>query len=229
MDLRPYAQELRSETHWERKAENREAILRALIVAPFENISEFTALRNRLVSDIRLRYQCGFELAKRVPSISTFSRVFGQIAEKEIAQKLFNDLVQQCLDENIIAADTIAIDSTAIDAYEQKQPKSKSQKTGNATWGAKYDTFKNKLTWFGYKIHLAVDTSSELPLALEVTPANIYDGDMGPALIEKIAAQIPEGTLNYVIADSGYDQLKNYEAAKAHGAQAIIPLNLRNA
>jgi len=142
---------------------------------------------------------------------------------------LFNDLVQQCLDENIIAADTIAIDSTAIDAYEQKQPKSKSQKTGNATWGAKYDTFKNKLTWFGYKIHLAVDTSSELPLALEVTPANIYDGDMGPALIEKIAAQIPEGTLNYVIADSGYDQLKNYEAAKAHGAQAIIPLNLRNA
>ena len=74
-----------------------------------------------------------------------------------------------------------------------------------------------------------MDTSSELPLALVVTPANIYDGDMGPALIEKIAAQIPEGTLNYVIADSGYDQLKNYEAAKAHGAQAIIPLNLRNA
>jgi len=120
LDLRPYAQELRSETHRGRKAENREAILRALIVAPFENISEFTALRNRLVSDIRFRYQCGFELAKRVPSISTFSRVFGQIAEKEIAQKLFNDLVQQCLDENIIAADTIAIDSTAIDAYEQK-------------------------------------------------------------------------------------------------------------
>lgn len=229
LDLRPYAKELQSETRRGRRPDNREAILRALIVAPFENISEFTALRDRLASDIRFRYQCGFELIKRVPSISTFSRVFGQIVEREIAQKLFKDLVQQCLDENIIAADTIAIDSTAIDAYEKKQPKSKSQNTGNATWGAKYDTFKNKITWFGYKIHLAVDTSSELPLALEVTPANINDGDMGPALIEKVAEQIPEGTLKYVIEDSGYDQLKNYEAAKTHGAQAIIPLNLRNA
>ncbi|WP_238457756.1 transposase [Desulforamulus ferrireducens] len=126
-------------------------------------------------------------------------------------------------------ADTIAIDSTAIDAYEKKQPKSKSQETGNATWGAKYDTFRNKITWFGYKIHLAVDTSSELPIALEVTPANINDGDMGPTLIEKVAAQIPEGRLKYVIEDSGYDQQKNYEAAKAQRAQAIIPLNLRNA
>lgn len=229
LDLYPYVEELRSGSHRGRKGTNREAILRALIVAPFENISEFTALRNRLASDIRFRYQCGFELAKRVPSISTFSRVFHQIVEKELAQKLFADLVQQCLDENIIVADTIAIDSTAIDAYEKKQPKSKSQKTGDATWGAKYDTFRNKITWFGYKIHLAVDTSSELPLALEVTPANINDGDMGPALIEKVVAQIPKGTLEYVIEDSGYDQTKNYEAAKAQGAQAIIPLNLRNA
>jgi len=101
--------------------------------------------------------------------------------------------------------------------------------TGNATWGAKYDTFRNKITWFGYKIHLAVDTASELPVALEVTLANINDGDMGPVLVEKVASQAPEGKLAYVLEDSGYDQLKNYEAAKAHGAQAIIPLNLRNA
>lgn len=76
LDLRPYAKELQSETRRGRRPDNREAILRALIVAPFENISEFTALRDRLVSDIRFRYQCGFELIKRVPSVSTFSRLF---------------------------------------------------------------------------------------------------------------------------------------------------------
>ncbi|NPV27124.1 MAG: transposase [Firmicutes bacterium] len=229
LDLRPYVKELRSASPRGRKGQSREAILRALLAAPFENISEFTALRDRLVKDIRFRYQCGFELAKRVPSISTFSRIFAQITEKGIAQKLFDDLVEQCRDEGIIVGDTIAIDSTAIDAYEKKQPKSKSQGTGNATWGAKYDTFMNKITWFGYKVHLAVDTASELPVALEVTPANINDGDMGPALVEKVASQTSQGKLAYVLADSGYDQLKNYEAAKAHGAQAIIPLNLRNA
>ena len=68
---------------------------------------------------------------------------------------------------------TLPIDSTAIRAYEKKQPKSRSQETGNANWGAKYDTFGNKLTWFGYKVHLAVDTASELPVSLEVTPAHV--------------------------------------------------------
>ena len=67
------------------------------------------------------------------------------------------------------------------------QPKSRCQDTGNATWGAKLDSFGNKITWFGYKIHLAVDTASELPVALEVTPAHVNDGDMGPPLIEKVA------------------------------------------
>ena len=151
------------------------------------------------------------------------------ITEKGIAETLFYDLVQQCRDEGIIIGSTIAIDSTAIDAYEAKQPKSKSQETGNATWGAKYDTFRNKITWFGYKIHLAVDTDSELPVALEVTPANVNDGDMGPVLVEKVASQAPKGKLAYILEDAGYDQLKNYGVAKAHGAQAIIPLNPRNA
>lgn len=227
LDLRPYVKKLSSARG--RKGHNREAILRALLAAPFENISEFTALRNRLIKDIRFRYQCGFELAKKVPSISTFSRVFSQITEKGIAETLFNDLVQQCRDEGIIVGSIIAIDSTAIDAYEKKQPKSKSQETGNATWGAKYDTFKNKITWFGYKLHLAVDAESELPVALEVTPANINDGDMGPILVGKVASQTSERKLAYILEDACYDQLKNYEVAKAHGAQAIIPLNPRKA
>lgn len=32
------------------------------------------------------------------------------------------------------------------------------------------------------KIHLAVETKSELPVALKVTTAHIKDGDMGPPL-----------------------------------------------
>ncbi len=75
--------------------------------------------------------------------------------------------------------------TTAIDAYEKKQPKSRCQGTGNASWGAKLDSFGNKITWFGYKLHLAVDADSELPVALEVTPAHVNDGDMAPHLMHK--------------------------------------------
>ena len=93
--------------------------------------------------------------------------------EKGLAKELFIDLVSQCKESDIIDGSHLAIDSTAIRAYEKKQPKSRSQETGNANWGTKYDTFGNKLTWFGYKVHLAVDTASELPVSLEVTPAHV--------------------------------------------------------
>ena len=115
------------------------------------------------------------------------SRVFKAITRKE--GKLFYDLVHQCHEEDIILGDTIALDSTAIDAYEKKISKSKLDSV-NATWEAKFDSFKNKLCGFGYKIHLAVDTVSELPVALEVTPAHINDGDMGPPLLESLANRL---------------------------------------
>jgi IS5 family transposase len=227
LDLRPYAKELVSSSPQGAPPHDREAILRALLIAPLERITTFTALHRRLDRDLRFRYQCGFDIRRNAPSISTISRVFKAITHKGLAEKLFYDLVKQCYYEEIIIGDTIAIDSTAIDAYEQKKPKSK-QDGINATWGAKLDSFGNKLTWFGYKIHLAVDTKSELPIALEVTPAHVNDGDMGPPLVETIAAQGFIDRVDFIIADACYDQRKNYEIAHRYNAQAIIPLNLRN-
>jgi len=227
LDLRPYAKKLVSSSPQGATPHDREAILRALLAAPLEGITTFTGLHDRLDKDLRFRYQCGFDISRSIPSISTLSRVFSAITKKGLAEKLFYDLVHQCYEERIIVGNTIAIDSTAIDAYEQKKPKSK-QDGVNATWGAKFDSFGNKLTWFGYKIHLAVDTKSELPVALEVTPAHVNDGDMGPPLVEKIASQGFIDKVNFIIGDAGYDQLKNYQIAHYYEAQAIIPLNLRN-
>ncbi len=89
------------------------------------------------------------------------------------------------MQKGIIDGSHIAINSTAILAYEKKQPKRKSELTGNANWGAKFDSFGNKVKWFGYKLHLAVDTTSELPVALSVTPAHVNDGDLALLLWSK--------------------------------------------
>ena len=226
LDLQPYAMKLRSSSPQGAQPIPREAILRAFLVAPQEGISTFTQLHQRLDRDLRFRYQCGFRLEEPAPSIATLSRVFKQIVKQGLAKNLFIDLVSQCKEAGIIDAFHLAIDSTAIRAYEKKQPKSRSQVTGDATWGAKYDTFGNKIAWFGYKIHLAVDTHSELPIALAVTPANVYDGDMAIPLMKEVMGDL-DWKVKFVMMDAGYDQVKNYEAARSYGAQAIIALNKR--
>lgn len=229
LNLWPYLKGLRSELPQGAKGYPRDAILRALLAAPLVGISTFTGLVERLESDIRFRYQCGFGIGK-VPSIATFSRIFSKITEAELVEKLFNALVEECRQKGILEGNVVAIDSTAVDAYEKKQSKSRSNQTANADWGAKKDSFGNTITWFGYKLHLAVDADSELPIAFEVTPANVNDGEIGTVLIEKAASSIEDSRLkpHYYVMDAGYDQNKNYEAAHQAYAQAIIPLNPRN-
>ena len=226
LDLQPYAMKLRSSSPQGAKPIPREAILRAFLAAPQEGISTFTQLHQRLDRDLRFRYQCGFRLEEPAPSIATLSRVFKQIVKQGLAQNLFIDLVRQCKEAGIIDAFHLAIDSTAIRAYEKKQPKARSQVIGDATWGAKYDTYGNKITWFGYKIHLAVDTHSELPIALAVTPANVYDGEMAIPLMKEVIEDLG-WKVKFVMMDAGYDQVKNYEAVRSYGAQAIIAMNKR--
>jgi len=227
LDLRPYAKQLRSSSPRGADGHSREGILRALIAAPLEGIDTFTALHHRLDKDLRFRYQCGLSIDHPAPSISTLSRVFAALTKKKLAEKIFLDLVQLAQEEGVIDGKHQAIDSAAIDAYEKKQPKKRSEQTGNANWGAKFDSFGNKITWFGYKMHLSVDTASELPMAIKVTPAHVNDGEVAPELIEQVAERT-KSKIEFLIMDGGYDQLKNYESAKNIGAQAIIPLNLRN-
>jgi len=153
--------------------------------------------------------------------------VFKQIVEQGLAERFSFDLVEKCTKEGLIDGSTIAIDSTAIDAYEKKQPKKNCKNSENATWGAKFDSFKDKLTWFSYKLHLAVDAKSELSVALEVTSAHVNDGDTLIPLVRNGLSQTYLNKLKYVLADAGYDQKKNYEYCLEANIQAIIPLNLR--
>lgn len=102
MDLRPYAKQLKSHTPQGAPGYCREAILRAFLAAPMEGITTFTMLHRRLQTDLRFRYQCGFRLDQDAPSVSTFSRVFADMVEKQIAEQLFHDLVSSCQTEGLM-------------------------------------------------------------------------------------------------------------------------------
>ena len=49
-----------------------------------------------------------------------------------------------------------------------------------------------------------MDTKSELPMAVEVTPAHVNDGDMAPPLMNHVAAR---AKVKFFILDAGYEKL----------------------
>ena len=201
------------------------AMLRALVAKHLLSIPTTSALVERLSYDPCLRHACGFDLAHRAPSDSKFSRFHEMLSQNDGLHSLFNALVQQCRDLGIIDGKTVAIDSSALHAYEHPLPKDKHPKDGQqADWGHKNDSHGKPMDWYGYKLHAAVDAKSGLPLAVRVTPANVPDVSMAAPLMEKATS----AETNHYCMDKGYDATDIYRKALELGGSAIIPLNLRN-
>ena len=165
-----------------------ENILRALLAKRLENIKYTKTLVERLKSDPVFRYTCGFPVASRIPSEATFSR-FTKILSDKLGslEAILEELVVRAKELGIIDGEHIAIDTSKLDSYDASVPRSRVIHDGeNPDWCSKKDTHGNQVRWFGWKIHLAVDTKSELPVAVNVTPASVNDGTMAVTLVEDI-------------------------------------------
>ncbi|WP_229714062.1 hypothetical protein [Saccharibacillus endophyticus] len=63
---------------------------------------------------------------------SALSRVFAEVTRKNLTQPLFEYLVAQCYEAGSLDGTHVAIDSAAVHVYEKKEPKRKSELTGDA-------------------------------------------------------------------------------------------------
>lgn len=207
-----------------------ESKLNALIAMRVYNMDTFTELVERLTQDPVLRYQCGFEVFGKVPSIATFSRFYCRLTESGALHELFKQQVQQAESMGLLDTSSTAIDATKMDAHEKSVPSKKIKDDGqSANWGSKRDTDGNRIKWFGYKLHIATDVKSELPVALMVTPASIHDGTMAEDILKECRNNLTSKP-EYYLMDAGYDHKAIYEIVrKDYKAQAIIPLNHRRA
>ena len=117
----------------------------------------------------------------------------------------------------------VAIDSTDMRAWANGQSRSPSvaQRGGfadsDAAWGRRSGVSTRKGGGFyGFKLHMASCTLTDLPLAWEVRPANNHDMRWLEPLIDRLR-WLPET----VSADKGYDGRPCYQACEHRG---IIPV-----
>jgi hypothetical protein len=74
----------------------------------------------------------------------------------------------------------------------------------------------------GYKLHLAVDASPDLPLACTAAPANENEKKHAPKLLEK-TVKATNGQTKVLVADSQYSSRKLRRRIYSHGIKPVIP------
>lgn len=123
----------------------------------------------------------------------------------------------------------IAIDGSSLPAYARG---AKTRYPGgpelqpsdpDASWGHRSAiSTRNSGQFYGYKIHAAVDTATELPLAWTIATAKSAEALFAVDLLDEVMERgfHPET----LAADKGYDVGKVYEGCHERGVSPVIPL-----
>jgi len=201
-----------------RPPRNPMGILKVLIVKRFRNIPSDRELYRRLWSDPELRELCDIEEHEKPYHPSQMSR-FRQRIGPERLERLMEELVGRLRNAGVVKGEIVACDATFIQAYSKRDPKDDSRgysdpdaRVGRAEKGYR----------LGYKLHLAVDACSELPLAVVMAPANENEKKHAPKLLEK-AVKASNGEIKVLVADSQYSSRKLRSHISSHGIKPVIP------
>lgn len=202
------------------------ALWRSYLIGYVENIPTVRGLIRALENNPELCKVAGIN-PLAVPHESTYSRFVVKLAEH-------SDLVKKALDNCVVElranlddfGEVVAIDSTDLRAYSQGVKNSATNRAADpdARWGAK-KKHGSPYFWFGYKVHMVSDAVHELPIHVEVSPANKSDVQsfIGPLRNANI-----KGTVKIVTADAGYDAAYNYGfCVDELGAIPLIDMNKR--
>jgi hypothetical protein len=174
------------------------------------------SLRRELSRNGQLRYLCG--LQGKVPSSAAFTRFLKKlIKHRDHIEKILRQLVRQMVNLLPDFGKHLAIDSKAISSFGNKPKKGTpdGRRDTDADRSKKVYRGKTKdgglwekvVKWFGYKLHLLVDTTYELPVVYHVTKASASDITEAHKLIDNLEENWPDILENAetLSGDKAYD------------------------
>lgn len=129
---------------------------------------------------------------KKTPDIGSFSHFLNRLGV-ETFEQLFTCVVQQLLDEGFLNLHMVAQDGSLLEGNRDDK---------QAGWG--WDHIKEEYV-YGYKIHVIVDTYTELPVTLSVTKANVHDSKEFARLYQNIKNYKTIFPTRFYTADKAYD------------------------
>ena len=193
----------------------------------YEHVS-VESLRRELLRNAQLRQVCGFDVtrgASAVPPPWVYTRFLKSLlAHADLIEAMFDSLVASLREALPDFGKHLSADSKAIRSHARPAGKDHAKRSADgrrdteADFGVKRyrgkredgTLYEQVTTWFGYKVHLVVDTTYELPVSYEVTRASASDLTEGKKRVSSLKARHPEivARCKTLAADKAYDDGK---------------------
>jgi transposase, IS5 family len=193
------------------------AMLKALYLASLYDLSD-PALEAELVDRVSFRLFCGFALDETTPDETTLCRFRNACIEAGVLAEAFAAVNRQLDEKGLIARKGTLIDATIVAAASRRPPAEAGRKPVLASEPAASFTRKGGKSYFGYRLHIGVDTGPGrgpgLIRRLAFTPAHVNESLVADALIC--------GDEAAVYADKAYENKRRRAALKRQGIKDRI-------
>ena len=190
-------------------------IFKAHIVKRIKRIPSDRMLVRQMWKDPRLKKICDIEAYQPPYGIAVLSRFRSKVGPKRLS-KIVDQTVELLVKNGRIKGQALALDSTFIKAHSRRNLDNRTDYSDPESRIGRAVKAKD----LGYRLHLAVDVNSELPVAMIVVSANENEKKHSVTLFEKALEHVKPKKL---LADSQYSAANLREAATQVGALPVIP------
>jgi len=192
-------------------------IFKALMIKQLRHIPSDRELYRRLWNDETLREICDIEEKEKPYHPSQLTRFRNKVGPERLTD-IMNKLIMELVEGDIIKGETLALDATFIKAWSRRDPADDSHWYSDPESRVGRD---GKTYDLGYKLHLAVDVDSDMPVAVVVASANDNEKKHTEELLEK-ASRVVDG-FRVVVTDSQYSSKRVRDCVLGYGAEPVIP------
>ena len=199
------------------------------------------SLRRELLRNGELRERCGFDPRKgsgAVPPSWVYTRFLKLLYKfKAEIDQMFDRLVDELKALLPDLGFSVAVDSKGVNSAGRptKEKKRDGRRDMDADWGKKTyhgeredrTLWEKVVTWFGYKIHLLVDTKYEMAISYQVTRASASDTKQLLPLVKEVKEKHLQiyKDMDMAAADKGYDSEENCRRLyDEHGIKPVIDI-----
>jgi Transposase DDE domain/Transposase domain (DUF772) len=166
-----------------------------------------------------------------VPSVASCYRFAKKLREyDQLLEKCIDSVLTSLRKKNPDFGKNIAIDASDLPAYANGQkyvsktgPARETFSDPDASWGRRSAVSSRQAgSFYGYKLHLAVDTATELPLAWTVETGAANEIPTVLPLLDQLRSR---GISTETAAmDKGYERQVVYETCAERNIEAVFPL-----